>query len=326
MSITALAQRQWGLVTYGQAIRCGLSPEKIQRRVASGRWIRVRRGVYAVAGVPPSWEQAVTAAVLAAGAGAVASHGTAAALWGLPGFERGDLEITTDRPDQRRLPGVRTHRTSVFLRAEHTIRRGIPMTSVARTLADVSARRTVAQLGAAADAAIREGSLGLHDLRLCVDGLRPAPGRHLRTMNSVGARRLPGYEAGESGLQMRFARGLVAAGCPEPTIEHRVRAGGKRYRIDLAYTDVMLAIEVDGWDVHRTRTAFDRDRARANDLVAAGWTLLRLTASMSDTEAAHVTRSTLVRLASHGDAKRTNAPGSPDVPGMHGVRGSERVA
>ena len=79
-------------------------------------------------------------------------------------------------------------------------------------------------------------------------------------------------------------RVLVAAGLPAPAQQHRVRLGGRSFRIDLAYVDSKLAIELDGWDVHRTRTAFDDDRARANLLVAHGWTLLRFTSRSPDAE------------------------------------------
>jgi very-short-patch-repair endonuclease len=55
-------------------------------------------------------------------------------------------------------------------------------------------------------------------------------------------------------------------------------------RIDLAYPARKLAIELDGWEFHRTRTAFDDDRFRANLLVASGWTLVRFTSRSTDEE------------------------------------------
>jgi very-short-patch-repair endonuclease len=58
--------------------------------------------------------------------------------------------------------------------------------------------------------------------------------------------------------------------------------GGRRYRIDLCYPDAMIAIEYDGWDFHRGRQAFDKDRARANDLVVLGFQVLRFTSRSTD--------------------------------------------
>jgi hypothetical protein len=297
MLIESVAARQHGLITVAQVREHGLTAEHVKVRLARGQWLKLRYGVYAIAGAPPTWEQSVLAAVLGAGGGAVASHSTAGALWRLPGFDRSALEISTHRSDQCRLDGVVAHRTNRFLADDHTTTQRIPVTSPERTLVDVSGHLTVGQLGRAVDDGIRRCILELEVLRRTAAGLRPAPGRHLNKVRSVLARRLPGYDAGESALQMRFARGLVQHGCPEPVIEHPVRLFGKRYRIDLAYPEAMLAVEIDGWEWHRTRSAFDGDRARANELVVAGWTVLRFTSAMADVDAANQVHAALVRLS-----------------------------
>lgn len=295
-----IASRQHGAVGSGQLRAAGLSTRAVTRRRRAGMLTPLRPGVAGVAGASPSWEQAVVAMLLAAGHGAVASHATAVRLWDLAvphgRFDRHALELTTTLHEQHRLRGVRAHRTGVFLDAEHTSIRGIPVTTPERTIVDCSARLTVAEIGRMTDDGIRRRIVQLERLRTCVGGLRAAPGRHPAKVRAVLALRLPGYDAGESGLQMRFVRALVRDGCPEPVLEHPVTVGGRRYRIDLAYPDVRLAIEVDGYEVHNTRGAFDHDRARGNDLVAAGWTLLRFTSVMSDSDAAAQVRAMFVRL------------------------------
>jgi len=278
-AINALATRQHAAFTTAQARAAGMSADAITHRIDSGMWRRLRPGVLAPAGAPPTWEQAVMAAVLAAGPGAVASHVTAARLWELPGIDADRLELTTDRPRWLRLEGVTAHRVKTFLAIEHSVRRRVPTTGVARTLVDMSGRLTVAQLGSAADVAQRKGSLRLEDLRLCVAGLLPARGRNLGRMHAVLRKRLPGYDPGDSDLEMRVLRAIVEAGLPEPELQHRVVLAGRRRRIDLAYPELKLAIEVDGWDTHRTRSAFDADRARENELVVAGWRVLRFTSA-----------------------------------------------
>jgi very-short-patch-repair endonuclease len=95
---------------------------------------------------------------------------------------------------------------------------------------------------------------------------------------------------------------MVAAGLPEPTQQHRVRVGNRRYYIDLAYPDLKLAIEIDGWDGHRTRSAFDDDRARANDLVVAGWRLLRFTSHTTNEQAVVLVADALAALAQERSA------------------------
>jgi hypothetical protein len=296
--VTRLAARQHALVTRRQLLEAGLGAEQIRWCVRSGQLVRTRYDVFAVAGSPPTWEQAVLAAVLAIGPGAVASHGTAGALWGLPGFERDrGIELTTARPHHARLAGVRSHRTVAFLGLEHAVQHRIPCTSVARTLVDMSGRLSVTELGAATDHGTRHGLLRLDDLRRCVAGLPPAPGRRPGRVQVVLARRLAGYNPGESDLEMRVMRAIVEAGLPEPASQHWVRLGSRRCRIDLAYPDRKLAIEVDGWVAHGNRTAFDRDRARQNDLVAAGWRPIRFTSSWTNAEIAATVAEHLAALS-----------------------------
>ena len=102
--------------------------------------------------------------------------------------------------------------------------------------------------------------------------------------------RLPGYDPGDSDLETRVLRLLVASGFLPPVQQHRLRLGSRTIRIDLAYPEDRLAIELDGWDHHRTRTAFDDDRARANLLVASGWSVVRFTSRSSDAEIIACTR------------------------------------
>jgi len=291
------APRQHAQVTLEQLRAAGVTDDQVESRLASGRLRRIRPRVYMVPGVPPTFEQAVLAAALTIGPDAVASHASAAVLWGLPFAERDVVELTTSRPHWVRLAGVRSHRTNAFLRCEHTIRNRIPVTSVARTLVDLSSRFSVSQLGRMTDYALRRETVRLDDLRRCVAGLPPARGRRPKRIEAVLRRRLPGYEPGDSDLEMRFVRGLLAAGLPELVQQHRVRIGTRRYRIDLAYPDEKLAIELDGWDTHRMRSAFDQDRARANDLVVGGWHVLRFTSSMTDEQAVATVRSALAALS-----------------------------
>ena len=266
------AARQHGVFSIDQALRHGYTYEQVRHHLAARRWRAVRRGVLAVVGASSSYEQSVMAAVLAAGDGAVASHFTAARLWGFPDV-RSDVgvEVTTDRPDQRRLRGVRTHRTTTFLSIEHTTLHHIPVATVARTLVDCTCLMSIGQLGRALDRALRNDQTSLRAVRTCVSGLRPAPGRRPTLIQELLAKRLPGYEPGDSDSEVRLMRVIVEGGLPEPVLHHRVVVDATPYVPDLAYPDVKLAIEYDGYEVHNTRSAFDHDRRRANRLTAAGW-------------------------------------------------------
>lgn len=116
------------------------------------------------------------------------------------------------------------------------------------------------------------------------------------------AERLPGYDPGDSDLETRVLCLLVSSGFPPPVQQHRLRLGGRTFKIDLAYPARRLAIELDGWEHHRTRTAFDDDRSRANLLVADGWSLVRFTSRSTDDEIVGCIRAALDRFGRSGAA------------------------
>ena len=96
-----LAERQHSLIGREQALAYGMTRGQIDARLRSGKWEAAARGVYRVAGSVPTWEQKVMAAVLATGGDAAASRRSAAALWKLPGFRPGPVEVTQARGQAR---------------------------------------------------------------------------------------------------------------------------------------------------------------------------------------------------------------------------------
>src|SRR5206468_10501125 len=149
------AESQHGLVTLDQARAAGLSADAIQRRLTSGRWERVHRGVYRLRGSETSWTQSLMAACLAGGPGAVASHRGAAALWSWAAIPP-VLEITTARSRSIRLAGVSVHRATALERVDCVWRNRIPLTSAARTLIDLSAVVQAGRLESALECALAE--------------------------------------------------------------------------------------------------------------------------------------------------------------------------
>ena len=210
------------------------------------------------------------------------SHRTAGVLWGMKGIESNSIEVCTQLERRVSLAEVHHHRSLLLFDDDVTRQRGVPVTSQARTIVDLSGSCSLTELGRALDSALRHG-LRLCDLRRCVGRLPAGPGRRTSLVHALLADRLPGYDAGDSDLETRVLRLLVGARLPPPRQQYRVRLRAATYRIDLAYPDQRVAIELDGWNPHGTdRTIFDRDRARGNDLVLAGWTLLRFTSRSAD--------------------------------------------
>ena len=270
------AMYQHGLITRDQALALGGTGPMVAVRRRSGRWDVERRGVYAIAGTPPSLRRSVLGALLAVGAGSVASHLTAAQLWGLSFPAPDAIEITGRHA---RLDGVVAHRTTTLAPADVTVLGAIPILSPARTIVACSGRVPPFRLGAVVDDALRRGIVSLAALRDCHSRVTTGPGRrHTVALRHVLAERDPGYSAGDSPPEADLVRLLATANLPAPVLGHGVRIGRWRYRLDIAWPEALLALEHDGWEAHRTFTAFHGDRQRLRRLITAGWTILPVTA------------------------------------------------
>jgi len=278
----AFMRRQYGLVARDQAIAGGVSPLQIRWQLTRGRWVLLRPDVYALAGAPPTWEQTVLAAVLAGGDRVAASHGTAGHLRVLKHVDDLGIELVAPLGRHKRLDGVVGHRSGALFESDLTVYRSIPTTTVARTLIDVSGRLSERHLGHAIDDALRRRILILEDLRRTAGRLGSAPGRSMRKVHRALALRIPGYDPLHSDLETRALRVIAAAGLPVPRQQYPMVLGGIDIHLDLAYPEARLAIELDGFEWHRTRSAFDDDRWRDAELVKVRWMNVRLTDTMSD--------------------------------------------
>jgi hypothetical protein len=278
--MAALARRQHGLVTRAQASGL-LTADQLRHRLRTGQLELVRKGVYRVAGAPGSWEQSLLAACLAVPGSAV-SFRAAAALWDFESFPRDGLEITVPERSRRRLDGVIVHDSAVVGNLHRATVMGIPVTSPARTLCDLTAVERPWKVERAVDEALRRKLVSLRALATVAEELHGRGRRRCTMMREILEHRLPGSHPGESEPERRIADLLVRVGLPEPARQHWVRLGARRYRIDLCYPEHRIAIEYDGWDFHKGRRAFDNDRARANELVLLGFSVLRFTSRSSD--------------------------------------------
>ena len=131
--LARLASRSHGVVTRTQLLAAGITPAEIRQRLRTGALLRERSGVYRVGHRARSVEATYLAAVWACGDRAVLSGRAAAYLWGILKGGAPPPEVTT--PYQRRVQGVTTHRAR---RLDATTHKGIPITTVPRTLADLA--------------------------------------------------------------------------------------------------------------------------------------------------------------------------------------------
>jgi hypothetical protein len=158
-------ERQFGVASLGQLRGLGLGERGVRHRVPAGRLRRLYRGVYAVGHAQLGREGRRLAAVLACGEGAVLSHVSAAAHWDLLATSAVLIDVTAPRG---RHGGrcIRLHRSRSLDARDTTNYRGIPITTVPRTLLDLAATVKPHRLERALAQAER---LRLHDHRAIED-------------------------------------------------------------------------------------------------------------------------------------------------------------
>jgi very-short-patch-repair endonuclease len=270
-ALAALAAHQHGVVTRRQLRALGLRDTAITERVARGRLHRVHRGVYAVGhpvlGARGQW----MAAVLAGGPGTVLSHAAAGALWDLRASAAARIDITVRRSGRAQRPGLRVHRPRDLRPDETTVHQRIPVTTPARTILDLAATLQPRPLERLLDQA--ENTRLAHIAAL--DALARAHPGHRGASRLLAAldSHAPGTTLTRSDLEERFLALCREQGLPRPRVNDHLE-GKER---DFVFPAHRLVIETDSWSHHRTRRAFEDDRARDQLLIAAGWRTIRFT-------------------------------------------------
>lgn len=273
--IGGLARRQYGVVARVQLVGLGLSEDAIDDRLGMGRLHRLHRGVYAVGHRVIPREGMWLAAVLASGPDAVLSHSSAADLWGVQrSAARKRVDVATPRSSR---PTPRIRRRQSGLRADEvTVRRRIPVTTLARTIFDIAAETSVEGL----EATIRQAEY-LHRFRC--DDLRSMLKRHPRRRGATTIKAcLERLACGPSGrrrsrLEDRFAALLTDTDLPRPDLNVLLDLDDGKVEADCLWREQRLIVELDGGDTHGTRSAFESDRERDRRLHAAGWRAIRVT-------------------------------------------------
>jgi very-short-patch-repair endonuclease len=294
--VADIAAAQHGVFARSQVAGFGGTKDLIRNRCAAGRWAEVAPHVFCLAGAPPTWRQALMAASLAWGVGAVVSHRAAAALWRLAGFESRAVEITVPRGRDRRGPGT-VHRNALHP-VDVTMLDRIPVTTPARTLIDIASTSPPEVVEEALDDALRRGLVTIPRLRWRLDGLgRGRPG--VGVMRKLIDTREPAVPILDSTFERRLLRRLREAGLPEPVLQYEIRRHGRVVaRVDFAYPEARLAIEADGYRWHSGRARWNHDRRRANELTLLGWRIIHVTwddfAERSDQVVAAVRRALAV--------------------------------
>ena len=252
--IGRLATSAKGIVTRDELLAAGVTKAEIEHRLGTGTLLPEYRGVYRVGHTAPNVESSYMAAVKACGEGALLSGPGAAYLLGVIRGKPPKPEVTA--PKERTFAA----RCSPSICERDPMRwRGIPVTSVPRTLVDLAQVLGTDELARAC----HEAGV-LHKTT-------PRQVERLLRQNTPGGAKLRAVLRGDakvllSKLEKRFIERLTEAALPLP--ETNRPAGGRR--VDCRWPDHHLTVELDSYTYHHSRHAWEADRRREREAHARG--------------------------------------------------------
>jgi very-short-patch-repair endonuclease len=301
-ALAALAARQYGVAARWQLLEIGFTRRMIARRIQAGRLHVIHRGVYAVGHTRIPQEGRWLAAVLACGEGAVLSHRSAAALWGIRPYS-GKPEVIA--PHAHRRGSLLVARRSSIAPSDRTEHRGIPSTTPEPTLIDYATVAKPHQI----DRAVREAEfLRIVDFAVLGQMLERRP-RGTKALRVAVARAAESMARTRSDLEDRFRTLVVDEEMPTPLFNQTIELGEMPIEADAVWPDARVIVELDSWGAHGTHSQFIADRARDRAAQAAGWLVLRYTWQDIDRQAARQLR----KLLSERTPPRSGRPRSADL-------------
>ena len=269
--LAAFARRNHSIFTYAHALDAGLTHQQIKHRIEVGIFEHVFLNSYRIAGAPTTWKGKLLAACWAGGFRAVASHRSAAALYGLAGG-RYLPEIVCPRWRRARHEGVVVHETKTLDGVDLTVVDNIPATTPECTLLHLAAvcRPTVVEM--ALDAAEHRELVTLDSVGAMLDRLgkrgRTGAGVLRTLLENNSAKKAPR----ESEMETMLFQVLRRHGIPEPIPQYVIRHNGRFVaKVDAALPQWRIAIEYDSYERHAGRKALVRDNRRRLHVTAARW-------------------------------------------------------
>lgn len=282
-ALAHLAERQHGIVSIRQLTGpLGYSEAGVHRAVTAGRLHRLYRGVYAVGHTNLSLYAECLAAVLACGPDALLSHVSAAWLWGLTNTSPLPAAVSTPL-HRRRRPPLRLHEARSLAAGDRALREGIPVTSLPRTFLDLAATVRFEWLEKMIE---RSEDLELFDLRAVEELLSRTVGHqgHGRLRRAIALYKPSSFT--RSSLEKRFLELCLEVGLPQP----RTNFVAHGFELDCYWPEHRFAVELDVFETHGTRAAFERDRKRQEDLLLVGIGMTRVTGPRLEREPEDVMR------------------------------------
>lgn len=270
--LLVVVDRQWGVLSLEQLRTLGLSDGTIRGMLRRRELRPLYRGVYALGHASLRPEGRWLAAVLACGFGAALSHRSAAARHDLLPSAKAGIDVISNRTRHRQ-PGVHLHRARSLDARDVTGATTLPATTIPRTALDLAATEPphrVERLLAQADRQGRYDQNALADVIARNPGHRGA--KPLRAQIATTPQ-LTRSDVEAILLDLARAHDLGAIISDHPI--HLPIAG--EITVDFFLPRAGVVIEVDSWRHHRSRAAFESDRARDLELTAHGCRPVRVT-------------------------------------------------
>lgn len=282
-----------------------LTERQIEVCCTNGTLRRCHAGVLADPARPRTALQDLAAAVAAGGPMAAAWARSSAYLWELWPELPATPEIVVPYCRPRRIHGVDVHRSRALDASMITQRQHIRVIKPLITVVDLGVVLGALDVAEVIIRGRQKHLFSVPDVRAIVDRLA-RPGRNgLTTARQALDLIMIGERPAETVLEFYFHIGPGRFGLPSYSYQHEVKVGRKTYYIDFAYPEVMLAIEVDGYEQRAERQSLDYDNERANALTLAGWTLLRFGWTKVRKQPERVAQDILIRLGQLGYSSRS---------------------
>jgi len=266
-AVARIAGGQDNVISREQLLGAGLGRGAIAHRVKAGTMQHLHWNVYLLGAAPPTLMARARAAALACGGGAVISHRSAAEVFGLLPDSGSDVDVTVVGRNVAPRPGISRHRVGNLVSEDVTSARGLPVTSIARTICDLAATEAHHDVMHAFQEALYRRDLKPR-------ALAGVLAREPRRRGAPVVRALIEDPRMTRSQRERLLLKLIdQAQLPRPVTNIKLHG----HLVDVFWPDQRLIVEFDGWGAHGHRLAFESDRKRDQVLIAAGYRVLRVT-------------------------------------------------
>lgn len=283
--ISRIAELQRGIVHRSQLVEAGLTSASIKHRLAIGQLHRLYPRVYLVGRPRLEPLGAAAAAAVHFGGHAVLSHRTAGLIWEILDAPELPVSVTVVGIDARSRSSLTIYRRSLSPQ-DVRARRGLPVTSPARTIIDLAGSVDAGELEATLALVLRRRLVTVAEVRAALERAPRSKGAAtLRRMLEPGA----GPTLTRSEYERKLLQLLRRAELPRPQVNAKILG----HEVDFLWQEQRLVVEFDGFRYHSGRKSFEEDRLRDQRLVAAGYRVIRITGRQLD----HTPEAVVARIA-----------------------------